>query len=129
MEESLRFSAPVSHMPMRYAVEDIPCPGGVTIRKGDAILPSYGAASRHPRGQDGTAERFDVTRKDTSHVSFGHGVHFCLGAPLARAEALTALPALFARFPDLRLAVPPSELTPLPSILGNGHRSLPVSLT
>jgi cytochrome P450 len=129
VEESLRFAAPVSHMPMRYAVEDIPCPGGVIIRKGDAILPSYGAASRHPRGQGGTADRFDVTRRDKAHVSFGHGVHFCLGAPLARAEATTALPALFNRFPDLRLAVAPAELTPLSSILGNGHKHLPVILT
>lgn len=128
VEETLRFAAPVSHMPMRYAVEDIACPGGVTIRRGDAILPSFGAASGHPRNQGGTADRFDVTRKDKTHVSFGHGAHFCLGAPLARAEAATALAALFGRFPDLRLAVPAAELAPLPSILGNGHRSLPVVL-
>lgn len=129
VEEALRFAAPVSHMPMRYAVADIPCPGGVTIRRGDAILPSFGAASRHPRGQDGTAGRFDVLRADKSHVSFGHGVHFCLGAPLARFEAETALAALFGRFPGIRLAVPAAELAPLPSILGNGHRSLPVLLS
>jgi cytochrome P450 len=129
VEETLRFAAPVSHMPMRYAVEDIPCPGGVTILQGDAILPSFGAAGRHPRHQEeGTADRFDVLRKDKSHVSFGHGVHFCLGAPLARAEAAIGLAALFGTFPGLELAVRPDALAPIASILGNGHVTLPVRL-
>jgi cytochrome P450 len=128
VEETLRFASPVSHMPMRYAVEDIPLPTGEVIRQGDAILASYGAAGRSPELHGDTAKTFDITRLDKRHVAFGHGVHFCLGAPLARAEATTALPRLFARFPDLTLAVDPSDLAPLPSILGNGHQSLPVHL-
>jgi cytochrome P450 len=128
VEETLRFAAPVSHMPMRYAVEEIPLPDGMTIRKGEAILPSFGAASNSPKHQGPSADRFDVTRPDKSHIAFGHGVHFCLGAPLARAEGAIALAGLFDRFPALRLAVPAADLEPVPSILGNGHVALPVHL-
>lgn len=129
VEETMRFAAPVSHMPMRYAVSDIPLPGGAVIRQGEAILPSFGAASNHPRHQPaGTAGAFDVTREDKSHVALGHGVHFCLGAPLARAEGATALAGLFDRFPEMRLAQPAASLEPVPSILGNGHVALPVHL-
>ncbi|MFJ9539813.1 cytochrome P450 [Streptomyces sp. NPDC101225] len=80
--ETLRFTAPVSHIPMRYAV-DIPLPTA-TIRKGDAILASYGAADRDPRIHGESTGTFDITRPDKQHVAFGHGVHFCLGAALAR---------------------------------------------
>jgi len=128
VEEALRYAAPVSHMPMRYAVEDILVPGWGTIRKGDAILPSFGAASDSPKHQGPSAGTFDVTRPDKSHIAFGHGVHFCLGAPLARAEGATALAGLFDRFPALRLAVPVANLGPVASILGNGHAALPVRL-
>ncbi|MEV6283846.1 cytochrome P450 [Kribbella sp. NPDC051770] len=128
VDETLRFASPVSQMPMRYAVEDIELPTGQTIRKGDAILALYGAASRDPELHGETAKTFDVTRPDKRHVAFGHGVHYCLGAPLARAEAAIALPRLFDRFPDLSLAVPATALEPLPSILGNGHKTLPVRL-
>jgi 2-hydroxy-5-methyl-1-naphthoate 7-hydroxylase len=129
VEEAMRFAAPVSHMPMRYAVSDIPLPGGAVIRQGDPILPSFGAASNHPRHQPpGTAGTFDVTRESKAHLALGHGVHFCLGAPLARAEGVTALAGLFDRFPSLRWAEPPAGLEPVPSILGNGHVALPVHL-
>jgi cytochrome P450 len=128
VEEALRFAAPVSHMPMRYAVEDIPLPGGMRIRRGEAILPSFGAASNHPKYQGPSADQFDATRRDKSHLAFGHGAHFCLGAPLARAEGVVALARLFDRFPALRLAVPAADLEPVPSILGNGHVTLPVHL-
>jgi 2-hydroxy-5-methyl-1-naphthoate 7-hydroxylase len=128
VEEALRFAAPVSHMPMRYAVEDIEVPGWGTIRQGDAILPSFGAASDSPKHQGPSAGTFDVTRSNKSHIAFGHGVHFCLGATLARAEGAISLAGLFDRFPDLRLAVPVADLEPVPSILGNGHATLPVRL-
>lgn len=128
VEEALRFAAPVSHMPMRYAVEDIRLPDGMTIRQGDAILPSFGAASNHPKHQGPSADRFDATRPDKSHIAFGHGVHYCLGAPLARAEGAIALAGLFDRFPELRLARPAADLEPVPSILGNGHVALPARL-
>ncbi|WP_433334909.1 cytochrome P450 family protein [Spirillospora sp. CA-294931] len=128
IEEALRYEAPVAHLPLRYAVEDLVLPGGPTIRQGEAILASYAAAGRHPALHGDSADRFDVTRPAKEHLAFGHGVHFCLGAALARAEAATALPALFARFPDLRLAVPATALEPNPGFISNGHRALPTHL-
>ncbi|MBC9723984.1 cytochrome P450 [Streptomyces sp. TRM68367] len=128
IEESLRYASPISHLPLRYAVEDIPLPDGIVIRQGEAILASYGAAGRHPNLHGTTAGTFDVMRDDKQHLAFGHGAHFCLGAPLARAEARAALPALFDTFPDMALAVPPEELEPVASLLVNGHRTVPVRL-
>ncbi|MGW1000325.1 cytochrome P450 family protein [Streptomyces sp. NPDC002520] len=128
IEESLRCAAPISHLPLRYAVEDISLPDGVVIRRGEAILASYGATGRHPNLHGATDGAFDVMREDKQHLSFGHGAHFCLGAPLARAEARSALPALFNSFPDMALAVPPEELEPVASLLVNGHRMVPVRL-
>jgi cytochrome P450 len=127
IEETLRAQAPVAHLPLRYAVEDIEI-DGVSIRKGDTILASYAAAGRDPRLHGDDAHRFDITRVDKDHLAFGHGAHFCLGAPLARLEAATALPALFERFPDLALAVAAEDLVPVDSFISNGHRSLPVLL-
>ncbi|NUT47210.1 MAG: cytochrome P450 [Saccharothrix sp.] len=127
IEETLRWQAPVAHLPLRYAVEDIEL-DGFTIRRGEAILAGYAAAGRDPAHHGATADRFDLTRPDKTHLSFGHGVHHCLGAPLARIEAEEALPALFDRFPDLALAVPAADLRPVPSFISNGHRTLPVRL-
>ncbi len=127
IEETLRLESPIMHMPLRYAVEDIDL-DGVTIRKGDAIILAFGAAGRDPALNGESADAFDLTREEREHMAFGHGVHYCLGAPLARLEASIALPALFERFPDMRLAVEPAELVPQASFIANGHRSLPVHL-
>ncbi|MFF5670191.1 cytochrome P450 family protein [Streptomyces hygroscopicus] len=129
IEETLRHSAPVAHVPLRYAVEDIALEDGVVLRQGDAILAGYAAAGRDPEVHGKDADVFDVTREPKSHLSFGHGVHLCVGAPLARLEAAIALPALFDRFPGLSLAVGPDELTPVDSFISNGYRSLPVRLS
>ncbi|WP_338019435.1 cytochrome P450 family protein [Saccharothrix deserti] len=115
IEETLRWQAPVANLPLRYAVEDITV-DGVTIRRGEAILAAYAAAGRDPAHHGDTADEYDITREDKSHLSFGHGVHYCLGAPLARIEAEVALPALFDRFPNLALAVPADELVPVQSV-------------
>ncbi|MEV0259834.1 cytochrome P450 [Streptomyces sp. NPDC050617] len=128
IEEALRVEAPVANLPLRYAVEDIELDGGVTFRKGDAIIAAYAAAGRDPQRHGADADRFDLTRADKEHLAFGHGVHFCLGAPLARLEAEIALPALFERFPDLALDCPPEGLRPVESFISNGHRSLPARL-
>ncbi|ANW21715.1 cytochrome P450 family protein [Streptomyces clavuligerus] len=128
VEETLRWQAPVPLLPMRYAIEDIELPGGTVVRRGQAILAAYSAANRHPGLHGPTAGEFDPARADKSHLSFGHGVHVCLGAPLARLEATIALRLLDERFPRLALAVPPGDLVPLPSFLANGHRSVPVVL-
>ncbi|MGD9485887.1 cytochrome P450 [Streptomyces sp. TRM70308] len=128
VEETLRHEPAVKHLPLRYALRDVSLPDGRTIRAGEAILASYAAANRHPDWHGESADRFDATRTAKDHLAFGHGVHFCLGAPLARLEVATALRQLFARFPDARLAVPPEELRPLPTLIGNGHLTLPVRL-
>ncbi|MEU3609209.1 cytochrome P450 [Streptomyces sp. NPDC035033] len=129
VEESLRFEPPGAHSILRYAVEDIETDDGVTIPKGDPIVLCFLGAGRDPAHHGPDADRFDVTRATRrDHVSFGHGVHYCLGAQLARMEVRVALPALFARFPDMALAVPAEELRPHPSFLSNGHRELPVLL-
>jgi cytochrome P450 len=127
VEETLRYQAPVAHLPLRYAVEDIEIEG-LRIGKGEAILASYAAAGRDPKIHGATADIFDVTRAVKDHVSFGHGAHHCIGAPLARMEGELALPALFRRFPDIRLAVEVSELKPVVSFVSNGHQELPVYL-
>ncbi|MFD4997036.1 cytochrome P450 family protein [Streptomyces buecherae] len=127
IDETLRVQAPVANLPLRYAVEDIEL-AGVTIRKGEAILVSYAAAGRDPEVHGPDADQFDATRPNKDHVSFGHGVHFCVGMSLARLEATIALPALFERYPDVELAVAPKELLPVDSFISNGHRSLPVRL-
>ncbi|GDY31714.1 cytochrome P450 family protein [Gandjariella thermophila] len=127
IEEALRWQAPVAHLPLRYAVEDIEI-DGFRIGKGEAILAGYAAAGRDPDLHGADADTFDLTRANKNHLSFGHGAHYCLGAPLARLEAAVALPALFDRFPDMALAVPEAELSHIDSFISNGHRVLPVTL-
>ncbi|WP_432104501.1 cytochrome P450 family protein [Streptomyces sp. bgisy091] len=127
VEETLRHSPPVKHLPLRYAVTDIPLPDGRTIAQGDAILASYAAANRHPDWHEDPGT-FDATRVTKDHLAFGHGIHFCLGAALARMEAEVALGALFDRFPDVRAAPSEGGMAPVASLISNGHRSLPVRL-
>lgn len=127
VEETLRHEPAVKHLPLRFAVADIPLPDGRTIARGEAILASYAAANRHP-GWHVDPDTFDAARTNKDHLAFGHGVHFCLGAPLARMEVACALRHLFERFPDIRLAVPASELKPVASLISNGHQQLPVHL-
>ncbi|GAA2268581.1 cytochrome P450 [Streptomyces atrovirens] len=128
IDETLRVESPLAHLPLRYAVEDIEL-DGVTIPKGDPILVNYSAVGRDPRLHPDAPGSFDLTRADKEHLSFGFGPHYCLGVGVARLVARTGLSRLFARFPDLSLAVPREELQPLPTFIMNGHRTLPVRLT
>ncbi len=127
IDETLRVESPLAHLPLRYAVEDIEL-DGVTIPKGDPILINYSGVGRDPDLHGDDAERFDLTRENKEHLTFGHGPHYCLGAGVARMVATVGLSSLFTRFPDLTLAVQPEELSPLPTFIMNGHRSLPVRL-
>ncbi|MFI1720858.1 cytochrome P450 [Streptomyces sp. NPDC020489] len=125
IDETLRVEPSIAALPLRFAVEDIEV-GGVTIPAGDAIITTYAAAGLDPAHYGAHAHAFDASRGADDHLAFGIGVHRCIGAPLARAEALTALPALFERFPDLRLAVPAEELRQVPSFIAFGWQEVPV---
>ncbi len=109
VEEILRHRGPVHSTKPGYATEAITL-HGVTIPKGKPIMPLLAAANHDPRVFDAPLE-FDISRTPNRHLGFGHGIHFCLGAHLARAEARLAIGNLLARFPDLSLAVAPEALT------------------
>uniref|UniRef100_A0AAU3H2G1 Cytochrome P450 n=1 Tax=Streptomyces sp. NBC_01401 TaxID=2903854 RepID=A0AAU3H2G1_9ACTN len=126
VEETLRWAPSIANLPLRYAVEDIELHDGITIARGDAILATYASAGRDPGRHGGDAHHFDPTRIDKDHLAFGHGVHYCVGAPLARLEASIALPALFARFPALRLADPAVPAAQVESFIAYGFVALPV---
>lgn len=128
VDEVLRFDAPVQHMPLRYAVEDIDLGEGVVIRRGDPVIMGFGAGGRDPEVHGDTALVFDARRLDKAHVSFGHGVHYCIGAQLGRLEASQALVALFEHFPGLELAEDAEALEPLPTFIFNGRTRVPVRL-
>ncbi|MGC9499495.1 cytochrome P450 family protein [Streptomyces sp. WG7] len=128
IEETLRYSTPTSHVLIRFATEDVPV-GEKVIPAGDALIVSYGALGRDEEAHGPTAGEFDITRTSPSrHISFGHGPHVCPGAALSRLEAGVALPALYARFPRLDLAVPVSELRNKPVVTQNDLFELPVRL-
>lgn len=105
IEEILRFD-PALHLFTRWAYEDIEL-SGHTFRRGDRVGCLLAAANRDPQIWDGAA-RFDPARPVKPNLTFGAGIHFCVGAPLARLELQTALPILFDRLPGLRFAAPPS---------------------
>ncbi|WP_101786536.1 cytochrome P450 [Nonomuraea indica] len=126
VEELLRYLA-VTHLgPLRAALEDVEI-AGQTIRKGQVVTISVPAANRDPE-RFADPETFDVTRPPTvGHLTFGHGIHQCLGQQLARIEMRVAFPALFRRFPGLRLAVPPEEVPMRTDMSIYGAHRLPVT--
>ena len=101
IEEMLRFESPLQRNP-RKVPADFEM-HGKAIRRGDFVLQVLGAANRDPR-QFPDPDRFDITRQPNRHVAFGMGIHFCLGAPLARLEAPIAIEAVLRRWPELKLA-------------------------
>ncbi|MGY8705751.1 cytochrome P450 [Bradyrhizobium sp. 18BD] len=108
VEEFLRFVSPVQFSKPRYVRRDVEL-AGVRIKKGDRVMVMLAAANMDPAVHD-QPERLDLERKPNRHMSFGTGIHFCLGHQLARIEATCALQALFTRWPRLGLAVEPSEI-------------------
>ncbi|MFI5801944.1 cytochrome P450 [Streptomyces sp. NPDC051561] len=125
VEELLRYLS-VAKSFMRTALEDVEV-GGQLIEAGTTVVLSNHAANRDPaRFTD--PHTLDLRRQDGGHVAFGHGIHQCLGQQLARVEMRVAFPALFKRFPTLRLAVPPEEVVLRPELADIfGVRKLPVT--
>jgi pimeloyl-[acyl-carrier protein] synthase len=104
IEELLRFDGPV-HVTARVPTEDVEI-GGVSVDAGQRVVVALGAANRDPAQFD-DPDRLDVSRPDNRHLTFSHGIHFCLGAAVARVEGQVAIPALLRRFPALELAAEP----------------------
>ncbi|MFE3451074.1 cytochrome P450 [Nonomuraea sp. NPDC059194] len=109
VEEFLRYDAPVERGTFRIALEDLEI-AGTPIPKGSFVHVSIGAAGRDPSVFE-QADDLDVTRSDNRHVAFGHGIHFCLGAPLARMEGQIAFGSLLRRLPDIELGCEERELS------------------
>lgn len=126
IEELLRFDGPLQVATLRLTTDSIDI-GGITIPAGELVIPGLLAANRDPACIP-QPDALDITRTDTSHLAFGHGIHHCLGAPLARLEGRIALGSLLARFPRLRLAAAREELTWRPGVLMHSLTTLPVAL-
>ena len=108
VEELIRYDAPVPHSTFRWAPEPLEI-GDVTIPAGAQVIVNLAAADRDSVHVE-RPDQLDVARSGVRHLGFGHGIHFCLGAPLARLEGRLALGGLVDRFPQMRLAVPAGQL-------------------
>jgi cytochrome P450 len=125
IEELLRYLSVVHTLVPRRATQDVAL-DGIEIRAGELVVCSIPAANRDPAlGDD--LDRVDLTRTAATHLAFGHGIHHCLGAPLARMEMRIAYPALFDRFPGLRLNVAFDEVQFRVFSVVYGLSSLPVA--
>jgi len=124
VEELLRYVRLGSLPPARVTKEDVQL-GGVTIPAGETVIPLFGTANRDPSVFT-DPDRLNVTRDAASHLTFGAGVHHCLGAQLARVELQEAFRGLIGRLPGLRLAVPASDLEFKPGMAIHSLRELPV---
>jgi cytochrome P450 len=122
VEELLRFDSPVQ-LTGRVATEEMVI-GGQTIQAGQDVMMLLGAANRDPE-QFTDPDRLDLGRLDNKHLAFGGGIHYCVGAPLARVEAQVALPALFQRLPGLKVATDQPEWKETLTL--RGLKALPLS--
>ncbi|GHB03274.1 cytochrome P450 family protein [Streptomyces chryseus] len=127
VEELLRYDGPVELATWRYATEPLNL-GGRDIAAGDPVLVVLAAADRDPE-RFGDPDTLDLTRRDNQHLGYGHGIHYCLGAPLARLEGQTAIATLLRRLPDVRLAGDPADLRWRGGLIMRGLRTLPVEFT
>jgi cytochrome P450 PksS len=125
VEELLRYDGPLLTATERYAREDAEI-GGVTIPRGERVFAALASANRD-EAQFGAPDELDLAREPNRHVAFGLGLHYCVGAPLARLEGQIAISTLIRRLPDLRLAVPAASLRRRPGLLLNSLERLPVA--
>ncbi|WP_223837732.1 cytochrome P450 family protein [Streptomyces venezuelae] len=127
VEELLRYDGPVELATWRFATRPLTL-GGQDIAAGDPVLVVLAAADRDP-ARFADPDVLDLSRSDNQHLGYGHGIHYCLGAPLARLEGQTALATLLTRIPDLELAVEPEALRWRGGLIMRGLRTLPVRFT
>ncbi|GLF94226.1 cytochrome P450 family protein [Streptomyces yaizuensis] len=125
VEEILRYDGPVEGSTFRLLLADVEM-GGVTIPEGSTAVIVHGDANRDP-GRFPEPDTFDIRRDTRGHLAFGHGLHYCIGAPLARLEGRIALRSLLERCPGLRITADEKELSWTPGLLLRGARTLPVS--
>jgi cytochrome P450 len=124
VEELLRFEGPVETATERYALEDVLI-SGATIPRGGLVYVVLASANRDERQFD-NPDTLDITRQNNRHLAFGQGMHFCLGAPLARLETQIAMRALLERCPRLQLAIPDTQIRWKKGLVLRGLESLPV---
>jgi len=127
IEELLRYVSPVEQATERYAREDVTL-HEITIPKGEMVLAVIASANRD-EGQFADPDRLDLTRENVKHLAFGQGVHYCVGAPLARLEGQIALQTLVQHMPTLRLATAPQTLRWRPGLTVRGLEALPVAIS
>ncbi|MBD3010591.1 MULTISPECIES: cytochrome P450 [unclassified Streptomyces] len=125
VEELLRYDGPVEIATWRFATEPLTL-AGQRIAEGEPVLVVLAAADRDPE-RFAEPDVLDLTRRDNQHLGYGHGIHYCLGAPLARLEAQTAIATLLRRLPGLRLALDPDDLRWRGGLIMRGLRTLPVT--
>ncbi len=126
VEEMLRYEGPVGTSTMRWALEHVQL-HGQTIQPGEMVLASLLGANRDPEVFP-NPDVFDITRPPSKHIAFGNGIHYCVGAPLARLEGAVAFNTLLRRVPDLELAVSVDELAWNPTLLLHGMKAMPVTV-
>lgn len=122
LEEMLRFDSPL-HLFERTATSDTTI-GATTIKQGQKVAAMLGSANRDSLVFE-NVDKFDITREKNPHIAFGAGIHFCVGAPLARLEMQISLPKLFSAFPTLHLAAQPVQR---PTFVLRGWETIPVSV-
>ncbi len=127
IEELLRYVSPVEQATERYAREDVTL-HGITIPKGEMVLAVIASANRDEQ-QFSDPDQLDITRDNVKHLAFGQGVHYCVGAPLARLEGQIAIQTLVERMPNLGLATAPQTLRWRPGLTVRGLEALPVAIS
>lgn len=127
VEELLRYDGPVELATWRFATEPLTI-GGEFVAAGEPVLVVLAAADRDPAKFD-QPDVLDLTRRDNKHLGYGHGIHYCVGAPLARLEGKIALATLLSRLPDLQLAGEIGDLRWRGGLIMRGLRQLPVEFS
>ncbi|MFE7231413.1 cytochrome P450 [Streptomyces sp. NPDC001231] len=127
VDELIRFAGPMMYTLQRLTLEDVEI-AGTTIPAGEIVMLSPASANHDPEAFPDRPDELDIDRPKPAHLTFGHGIHYCIGTHLARAQAEISIRRVYERFPDVRLAVHPSELRYQPALLVRAPAALPVRL-